>query len=414
MRYAKCLAGNNFKSRRATFLLLAISLLSVGCATTKVEQISSDFDPTKLERDEAKLWRQADRLEKEQNISLAEYDFFAVNNYLNEVLKRVNVDKVTTKGLQPRVRVTPDTRPIIFTLPNGATYISTGMLAFLENEAQLAFLLAHELGHFKLRHGLKQIRHYGNHRKLAGTFGIWLGFLTGGANIYNPDMAGVSADFWELLATASYEYDLELEADRFALASILTANYDLNSAKDTLMNSRELAYTTALYELVDPRDNAEDDPRVILLDDRIKVIEKELKQSAQTSTTIVRHERVYFNSVLSAIKFDALDNLSIGNARQASKGLENYLAVMPANATTHYLRGRIAAVTNPKNPYRALAWYQKSIAMDKDYADSILELGFTYREIGKADQAKIHFEKYLTLVPYSKESSVVRDILRET
>ena len=40
--------------------------------------------------------------------------------------------------------------------PNGAMHIWTGTLLRMENEAQLAHVLGHELVHFKKRHSLKQ------------------------------------------------------------------------------------------------------------------------------------------------------------------------------------------------------------------------------------------------------------------
>lgn len=43
-----------------------------------------------------------------------------------------------------------------FILPNGKVFISTSMLAMCENEAQIAFVLAHEGAHFMKRHSYKE------------------------------------------------------------------------------------------------------------------------------------------------------------------------------------------------------------------------------------------------------------------
>jgi len=42
-----------------------------------------------------------------------------------------------------------------FALPNGSIYLSVGLLARLENEAELAQVMGHEIAHVVLRHGLK-------------------------------------------------------------------------------------------------------------------------------------------------------------------------------------------------------------------------------------------------------------------
>jgi peptidoglycan/xylan/chitin deacetylase (PgdA/CDA1 family) len=45
-----------------------------------------------------------------------------------------------------------------FAFPNGVIYIHTGILARMDNEAQLATLLAHEMTHATHRHLVKQFR----------------------------------------------------------------------------------------------------------------------------------------------------------------------------------------------------------------------------------------------------------------
>jgi predicted Zn-dependent protease len=51
-----------------------------------------------------------------------------------------------------------DSSPNAFALPNGSIYINTGLLALLEDEAQLAGVLAHEVTHVSRRHTYAQNR----------------------------------------------------------------------------------------------------------------------------------------------------------------------------------------------------------------------------------------------------------------
>ncbi len=387
-------------------------LISTGCASTKVPAMSSDFDTSKMERDETVLWEQADKLEADQNRALAEYDFFELNKYLNQMLLKVNVQRLEQQTLRPRIRVTPDVEPNIFMMPNGAAYISVGMLALLENEAQLAFLLAHELAHYKLRHGLKQARNYKNQRKRGDIFGVWLGFLLGGHHIYDPHVADGSSELWELLATVNYEVDLEYAADRYALASINEAGFDLSSAKELLNNSRELEYEYALGSLEHPDDDPADHPAVRLLDERLEIVEKYLEQESYLVTAFVG-EVEYKQNTLSAVKFDALENIRQGYLERAEDNILKYLVIMPANATTYYLLGKLAEATVPNNPYQALAYFQKSIESDSTYSESLLELGYAYRALGNHQTSKEFFTRYLQQVPYSAEAQTVRRILAE-
>lgn len=411
LKLKACINRDLYKDLTVVTVVLFV-LISTGCASTKVPAMSSDFDTSKMERDETVLWEQADKLEAEQNRMLAEYDFFELNKYLNQMLQKVNVQRLEQQTLRPRIRLTPDVEPNIFMMPNGAAYISVGMLALVENEAQLAFLLAHELAHYKLRHGLKQARNYKNQRKRGDVFGVWLGFLLGGHHIYDPHVADGSSELWEILATVNYEVDLEYAADRYALASVKETGYDLSSAKELLHKSRELEYDYALDTLEHPGDDPADHPAVRLLDERLEIVENYLDQASPLAMGYVG-ELPYLQNTLSAVKFSVLENIQLGYVARADTIISDYLAVMPANATTYYLVGMLAEVATPENPYQSLAYFQKSIELDSAFSDSLLELGYAYRALGNNELSKEYFNKYLEQMPYTAEAQKVRRILAE-
>ncbi len=54
-----------------------------------------------------------------------------------------------------RVFVDPDVRSMA--LPGGIIYVSTGLIAAMQNEPQLASVLAHQIGHVAARHGTQQV-----------------------------------------------------------------------------------------------------------------------------------------------------------------------------------------------------------------------------------------------------------------
>ncbi len=51
-----------------------------------------------------------------------------------------------------------DIYPNASSLPDGRIYLTTGMLAHVENEAQLAMVLGHEIGHVAEEHALESLR----------------------------------------------------------------------------------------------------------------------------------------------------------------------------------------------------------------------------------------------------------------
>jgi len=108
-----------------------------------------------------------------------------------------------------------------FALPGGYIYISRGLLTLAENEAEVAGVLAHELGHINaLHHGRRQ-----GSETLAG-------LLIAGASIA-ADVAGVGGRQIGQLGGAvaqsvlsGYSRKHELESDRLALRYMSRAGYD--------------------------------------------------------------------------------------------------------------------------------------------------------------------------------------------
>ncbi|MBI4161069.1 MAG: M48 family metalloprotease [Acidobacteria bacterium] len=110
-----------------------------------------------------------------------------------------------------------DPLPNAFALPDGQVYVHTGMVAWLDNEAQLAGLLGHEINHAAGHHGILSFR---NVRRTAIT-GMILG----------PYTLGLS-DIFLILALLGYSRDLEEEADLRALEPALAAGYDLREVPE--------------------------------------------------------------------------------------------------------------------------------------------------------------------------------------
>ena len=93
------------------------------------------------------------RFEKEGLV----YHEAALDAYLDRVGKAVLADK-EIENVNWRFRALRDPVPNAFALPNGSIYINTGLLALLEDEGQLASILAHEITHVSKRHTYQQNR----------------------------------------------------------------------------------------------------------------------------------------------------------------------------------------------------------------------------------------------------------------
>ncbi len=118
-----------------------------------------------------------------------------------------------------------------FALPGGYIYVTRGILATVNSEAELAGILGHEIGHVTQHHGAKQI---------VRTIGAQI--LAIGAAAVNPKNAGE----WLILSSQmfnqinlGYGRDAELESDAHGLVSAYEAGYDPRSMVDFLKGLRQ-------------------------------------------------------------------------------------------------------------------------------------------------------------------------------
>ncbi len=114
-----------------------------------------------------------------------------------------------------------------FALPGGYIYISRGLLALAENEAEVAGVLAHELGHINaLHHGRRE-----GQGLLANILLTGVGIAVGGAA---ADLGGLVVGG----ALRAYSREHELESDSLALRYMSRAGYDPQAMVNFLRKMR--------------------------------------------------------------------------------------------------------------------------------------------------------------------------------
>jgi predicted Zn-dependent protease len=106
-----------------------------------------------------------------------------------------------------------------FALPGGYVYITRGLMAYLNSEAELAGVLGHEIGHVTARHGVRQ-----QSASTVAGLGAMLGsvLVPGMNNQAGAGMMQSVAQAW----TAGYGRDHELESDRLGAQYLAKTGYD--------------------------------------------------------------------------------------------------------------------------------------------------------------------------------------------
>lgn len=106
-----------------------------------------------------------------------------------------------------------------FALPGGPVYITTGILAKLKDEAELAAVMSHEIGHIVRQHGIKRLQ-----RQVAANLGleVLLGMLSANKAQFVAAFAGPASS----LLFLRNGREAELESDEQGMKIASSAGYD--------------------------------------------------------------------------------------------------------------------------------------------------------------------------------------------
>jgi predicted Zn-dependent protease len=115
-----------------------------------------------------------------------------------------------------------------FALPGGYIYVNRGLLTFLTNEAQLAAVIGHEIGHITGRHAVRQ--------QTAARSGRVLGTVVSVASIFatGTNVLGDTANLFGGALISGYGRDMELEADELGAEYMYRAGYDPRAILDVI------------------------------------------------------------------------------------------------------------------------------------------------------------------------------------
>jgi predicted Zn-dependent protease len=190
-------------------LILSAALLSA-CGTTTINPVTGQQERTVMsEAEEIKIGR-----EQHQQV-LTEYGRYPdekIQAYVNDVGQRL-AKQSHRAHLQWHFTVLDSPEINAFALPGGYVYVTRGIMAYLDSEADLAGVIGHEIGHVTARHGAQRA----TRQQTAGLGVVAASIL--GAVLESQGMNGagrMASDVSQSVAAgwlAGYSRDQELQAD---------------------------------------------------------------------------------------------------------------------------------------------------------------------------------------------------------
>jgi len=232
---------------RALPLLVAASML-VACGTQVVNPVTGQAERSVMsEQDEI-----AEGAKGHQQV-LQEYGAYAnpgLQAYVNDLGQRL-ARQSHRANLKWTFTVLDSPEINAFALPGGHVYVTRGIMAYLDSEAELAGVIGHEIGHVTARHGAQRAT-----RQQTAGLGVIaatvLGAVLEGAGVGGAtDLASQVSQTAAAGYIASYSRDQESQADQLGAEYLARNQYNPQNMVDVigvLKNQERFAIETAKAE----------------------------------------------------------------------------------------------------------------------------------------------------------------------
>jgi predicted Zn-dependent protease len=267
-------------TRRVAFTVPCLLLLGVAVNCARNPVTGKSELALVSEGQEIQMGQQA---AQEVGASIGFVEDQALQDYVAGIGKRMAAQS-ERPDLPWEFHVVNDAAVNAFALPGGYIFVTRGILAAMTNEAELASVLGHEIGHVTARHSVQQMS-----KAQLAQLGLGVG------SILSSDIAqfaGLASQGLGLLFL-KYGRDAENQADQLGFKYALNQNYDVREMDDvfqTLARESQLAGGGGgrLPEWLSTHPNPEN--RVEKTQGRLDTLHKDLSNS-------VRNESAYMQRI---------------------------------------------------------------------------------------------------------------------
>lgn len=381
--------------RQFTSGLCACSGLALaGCITPRIEEVIPPGYRPAHETDEGGLWHIMDQSERELRHSRFRIQDPDLNRYVQDIACRLGSEHCAD------VRVylvrTPHFNATM--APNGMMQIWSGLLLRTQNEAQLAAIIGHELGHYLHRHSLQRFRDI----RAKADFSI---FLNMGLAIAGTPVEAIElANMITLASIYAYSRDQEREADDVGVRLMAAAGYRPSEAS-------KVWEQLIAEEKAGPRRG----PQNLLFATHPQPEERQetlRRTSLSLEGPLQNDYGDRYRHTLSRLRTTLLqDELRLARYERTLVVLE-HLAIAGKDAELWFFEGEVYRLRgrdgDRPEAYRA---YEKAIDSVDTPPETWRSLGLMYRQDRDMRRASEAFQTYLQLAPDAPDAAVIRNYL---
>lgn len=310
------------------------------------------------------------------------------NRYVSEVGQRVAAQ--ARRKLPYEFVLLDNSVPNAWALPGGKIAVNRGLLYHLDNEAELAAVLAHEVVHADARHGARAMD-----RGLLTQGALAATAVASRQSDYAPLLLG-GAQLGAQLVTMKYGRDAERQADAYGMRYMKAAGYDPTAAvslQETFVKlaaDRHSTWFDGLFASHPPSEERLRNNRELLA---------ELGAGGELGSERY-HQNLHELLALRGAHEEADQGwaaLKKGDLDAALAHTERALADGPQVAQFHELRGNIRAAQARWQD--AVANYDRAVERGSPFYRTLLERGLAERRLGQRDAAVRDLEASVNLLP---------------
>lgn len=351
--------------------------------------------------DEAGIWMMVDRSEDRTKTSGGRVHDPALNKYVRDIV--CELSGPYCRDVRVYIARVPHFNASMS--PNGMMVVWTGLLLRVRNEAQLATVLGHEIGHYLRRHGIQRFR------RIRDTYGFLTFMSMGMAMVGIPlvtDIAAIAAAG----GLSSFSRENESEADAIGLQRIAKAGYDPREAAIVWRNIVEESKHSEKERKFDFFLSSHPRP-----EDRQKELEARAEAVLETdgSTRGNRHtER--FRAAIAPWRDRLLRDEMRRREYKRSLGLMDMLIEDGFRVgELRYFKGEIYRLRDDeeqKDRQAAMREYDASLKIGGYPVDIHKSIGLLKLRMDRRVQAAESFQRYLSLRPDAPERDFILSLIK--